>query len=133
MSWFRRKDEEKERVRQEREASLVASMATAFATALGSVLSAQSEGIKQQGAFLNTLQDLSARKAAQVLGSKGGRKTAERKEKKRKAIASTPECVLCRDPFHKGTTIQQIEFHRLHEGAYSEPQPEPALVDEQGN
>jgi hypothetical protein len=118
--WNKRRNEE-------REASLVAAMATAFAQALGSVLTAQTEGIKQQGQFLNTLQDLSARKAAQVLGSKGGRTTQKRK-KEAKAERRGQECVLCRDPFHRGTTLQQIEFHRMHEGrGDEESQPQLAL------
>ena len=113
MAWWRKKGLEERRESEQREASLVAAMATAFASALGSVLTAQTEGIRQQGQFLNTLQDLSARKAAQVLGSKGGRTTARRK-KERKQV--TQECVLCRDPFHRGTTLEQISFHRGHEG-----------------
>jgi len=90
-------------------------MATAFATALGSVLTAQTEGIRQQGQFLNTLQDLSARKAAQVLGSKGGRTTAARK-KARRENRSAPACALCEDPMRRGVTLEMIALHRQHEG-----------------
>ena len=121
MGWWRNKKVREERQSQEREASTVAALASAFGTALAGVLAAQTEGIKQQGQFLNTLQDLSARKAAQVLGSKGGRKSAERRKARQKGSAGQPECVLCVNPFHRGTTLEQIAFHRLHEGRVDEP------------
>jgi len=107
MSWWNRR-------KVEREARLVASMATAFATALGSVLQAQTEGIKQQGQFLNTLQDLSARKAAQVLGSKCGKQTARRRAA-RAAASGKPSCALCDDPMRRGVTLEMIALHRQHE------------------
>jgi len=107
MAWWNRK-------KVEREANLVASMATAFATALGSVLQAQTEGIKQQGQFLNTLQDLSARKAAQVLGSKGGKQTARRRAA-RVGATGKASCALCDDPMRRGVTLEMIALHRQHE------------------
>jgi hypothetical protein len=110
MAWFKRRKEAEQ-------ATLIAAMSTAFAQALGGVLSAQSEQIKQSSAFLGTLQDLSARKASQILGSRGGRETQKRKKKLREATAAAVECVLCADPMHRGTTLQQIEFHRQHESA----------------
>lgn len=116
MGWFKSRKEAKLREEEQRQASTVAAMATAFASALGGVLSAQTESIKQQSQFLNTLQDLSARKAAQVLGQKGGRAAAKSKKAAREGARREPECVLCRDPFHRGTTIEQIQFHRMHEG-----------------
>lgn len=128
MSWWKSR-------RQEREASLVASMATAFATALGSVLTAQTEGIRQQGQFLNTLQDLSARKAAQVLGSKGGRTTAERK-KARKSLPKAAACALCQDPMRRGVTLEMLAIHRAHEPSRGEQfeLPEPiSPPEETGN
>jgi hypothetical protein len=103
--WKRRKEAE--------QATMIASMANAFATALGSVLSAQAEQIKQSSAFLGTLQDLSARKAAVVLGSRGGRRSAERKAKLARVTAA---CPLCQNPNRRGNTLQQIAAHRLHEG-----------------
>jgi hypothetical protein len=121
MAWWNRR-------REEREASLVASMATAFATALGSVLTAQTEGIRQQGQFLNTLQDLSARKAAQVLGSKGGRQTARRKAERKKALEA-PSCALCENPMRRGVTMEMINLHRQH--GDREPQEQRALPFDQ--
>ncbi len=107
MAWWGKRKEE-------REATLIAALTTAFAGAIGGVLSAQTAQIQQQGAFLGTLQDLSARKAAQVLGSRGGRRTTERKKKARDAVRAVQECVLCHDPMHRGTTLAQIDFHRQH-------------------
>lgn len=128
MGWIREWRKRREEAEEAKQASVVAAMSQAFATALGGVLSAQTEQIKQSSAFLGTLQDLSARKAAQVMGSRGGRTTAERKKKAREATAAQVECVLCRDPMHRGTTLQQIEFHRRHESLSPEspgtPDPE---------
>lgn len=104
------------RRREERQASLITAMSTAFAQALTGVLSSQAEQIKGSTAFLNALQDLSARKAAQVLGSKGGRSTQSRKKAAKAASKAQQECVLCADPMHRGTTLEQITFHRMHEG-----------------
>lgn len=125
VGWWGRSKAER---REAEQASLVTSMATAFATALAGVLTAQTTQITQQGAFLGTLQDLSARKAAQVLGSKGGSTTARRKKEAKRAAAAEPQCVLCDNPLHKGTTIAQIEFHRQHEMARLPP---PATTEAQ--
>ena len=114
MGWWK---DRQDRKKQAETVTLVTAMATAFATALGGVLSAQSEQIKQQGAFLGTLQDLSARKAATVLGSRGGRTTAARKRQKQ-AIA----CPLCENPNRRGVTLEMLNFHRQHE-----PEPGRAL------
>ena len=119
MGWWTRK-------REERQASIVAAMATAFATALGGVLTAQTEGIKQQGQFLGTLQDLSARKAAQVLGSKGGRTTAARKAKALRKDPEKPYCALCENPMRRGVTLEMLAFHRLHGDNPDQPAQEPA-------
>jgi len=127
MGWFSKR-------REEKQASLVGTMAAAFAQALSGVLQAQSAQIKQSSEFLGTLQDLSARKAAQVLGSKGGRTTQRRKKEAKAAAAGRRECVLCDNPMHRGTTLEQITFHRLHEGAEQAPPPDLAreAEEEQG-
>src|SRR5882672_12150339 len=124
--WQRRKDQ--------RNADLMQTMVAALGQALTGVWTAQTEQIKQSSAFLGTLQDLSARKAAQVLGSKGGRTTQRRKKEAKAASASRRECVLCDNPMHRGTTLEQITFHRLHEGAEQAPPPDLAreAEEEQG-
>jgi hypothetical protein len=106
------------------QASLVSAMSTAFATALAGVLGSQTEQIKQSSAFLGMLQDLSARKAAQVMGSRGGQTTAKRKKAAKIAQAQQQQCVLCANPMQRGVTLQQIEFHRQHESLPSQ-QPDP--------
>lgn len=108
MGFFRRKKEAEE-------ASVIAVMATAFGQALAGVLTAQSAQIEQSSKFLGQLQDLSARKAAQIMGSKGGQTTQRRKKAAKAAAAAAQECVLCANPMHRGTTLQQIELHRQHE------------------
>jgi hypothetical protein len=106
-------------------------MAQAFATALGGVLQAQTAQIQQQTAFLGTLQDLSARKASQVLGSRGGRKTAERKAAKKRA-AERPSCRLCENPMARQLSVEEIEAHRHHEALMLAQPTEPVQL-EQGN
>jgi|SRR5581483_3467001 len=108
MAWFARKKEAQQ-------ATLVAAMSEAFAKALGGVLSAQTEQIKQSTSFLNTLQDLSARRAAQVLGGRGGRTTQRRRAERRAATSRPPDCALCKDPMRRGVTLEMIAFHRQHE------------------
>lgn len=107
--------------RKAREATLIETLATALGTALGRVFEAQSHQIEASSRFLDQLQDLSARKAAQIMGSKGGKVTARRKAEARKA---KPSCALCEDPMRRGVTLEQISFHRLHEGRGGEAVPE---------
>lgn len=130
MSWW---SERKRQAKEAETASLVSAMATAFAQALGSVLTAQTAQIQQQSAFLGTLQDLSARKAAQVLGSRGGVST-QRKRAKAKGFA----CPLCENPNRRGVTLEMLNFHRAHEPeptnrALAAPQSAEATQDERGN
>jgi hypothetical protein len=126
MGWFRRR-------REAEEATLVATLTTALGTALSNVFANQTEQIKQSSAFLNQLQDLSARKAAQVLGSKGGRTTQKRKKAAQAVAAQQRECVLCRNPNHVNTTLEQINFHRQHEYLDQENPPQGASDPEVGN
>jgi hypothetical protein len=130
MGWLADRRERIRRVEEDRQASGIATMAKAFAEALGGVLQAQSAQIQQSSQFLGTLQDLSARKAAQVMGSRGGRTTQERKKQRKRESAAAAECVLCVNPLNRGTTLQQIEIHRAH----GVPQPpEPSPEPERGN
>lgn len=108
MAWFRRRQEQQE-------ASLIATMTKAMGEALANVFTAQSQQLSQSTAFLGVLNDLSAKKAAQVMGQRGGRTTQERRRKKKDAQRAQVECVLCADPMHRGTTLEQIAIHRQHE------------------
>lgn len=123
MGWWSRRKEAQE-------ASLVSTLVTAVSQAVAGVLAAQTQQIEQQGKFLGTLQDLNAKSAAKMLGSKGGTTTARRKKEAKKAALAQQECVLCANPLHQGTTLEQIAFHRLHQSPQQAPSPEP---QEQGN
>lgn len=129
MSWFRRRE------REPFPPSLVDTLAQALATALSKVMTSQSDQIEQQTKFLGVLQDLSAKKAAQVMGQRGGRVTQERR-RAAKVKRGRVECVLCADPMHRGTTLEQIQFHRMHEGVGSDSSQSQTPTDapeERGN
>src|SRR5216684_8774216 len=106
MGWF---SERKER----RNAHLVATLTEALGQALGRVFEAQSKQIEQSSHFLDQLQDLSARKAAQIMGSRGGRRTQARKRTENRQLRE-PACRLCRDPYDKHFTVEQYNAHLLH-------------------
>ena len=114
MGWWKRRKENEQAV-------LITSMAQAFGQALAGVLTSQSEQIKQSTAFLSTIQDLSAKQTMRMMGQKGGRTTQARKKLKSKIAV---ECVLCANPMHRGTTLEQIAAHRLHEGDGVTEEPE---------
>ena len=107
-------------------------MVAALGQALTGVWTAQTEQIKQSSAFLGTLQDLSARKAAQVLGSKGGRTTQKRKKEARAAAATQQDCGLCVDPNRRDVTMEMLHYHRQH-GGTPVPQTQPLDPGEVGN
>jgi hypothetical protein len=112
----------------------VSTLVTAVSTAVAGVLAAQTQQIEQQGKFLGTLQDLNAKSAAKMLGSKGGTTTARRKKEARKAAAAQQECVLCSNPLNQNTTLEQIQFHRQHQQVQQLPtSAAAAAADEQGN
>lgn len=128
MSWFSRRKED-------RQANAVAMMAEAFGKALGSMLASQSQQMETQVKFLGVVSDLSAKQAAKIMGQKGGRVTQERKRQAKRAAAQ-PACVLCADPMHRGTTLEQITLHRQHEGLDQQSlfvEPRPPGEQEQGN
>ena len=111
MGFFARKRKEREEAKN---ASLVEVLTAALGQALGRTLDAQSHQIEQSSRFLDQLQDLSARKAAQVMGSRGGRVTQARLREKRKASASRPACPLCENPNRRGVTLEMISLHNGH-------------------
>jgi len=93
--------------------------------ALGRILDAQASQIESASKFLATMSDLSTRKAAQTLGSRGGRKRADNAA--RKKTAST--CELCRDPMFKAVTVEMIAAHRLHTSGTA-PEPNGEVKDQ---
>lgn len=124
MWFFRRRQEE-------REASLLATMTKAMGEALGNVFNAQSRQLEQSTAFLGVLNDLSAKKAAQVMGQRGGRTTAERKRMKKLAQVPAVTCRLCVNPMARGVTLQELDIHRQHEGAVRDAEAEAANLSPQ--
>jgi len=110
VAWWRNKSER----REERDTHLVEVLAKAMGQAFGQVLDAQSKQIDQNAKFLDNLQDLSARKAAQIMGSRGGRTTQERKRNKRLAARASSECPLCDNPARKDVTPAMVDLHRQH-------------------
>jgi hypothetical protein len=108
--WFGRRKERE----AERDARLVETLAAALGTALGRVFDSQAHQIEQTSRFLDSLQDLSARKAAQIMGSRGGRRTQERKAKQRELSLSSRGCPLCANPMRRDVTVEMIQEHRKH-------------------
>lgn len=125
MGWFSRRKEAEQ-------ASLITAMATAFGTALAGVLGAQAQQIEQSTKFLGTVQDLSAKQVMRAMGSRGGTSTAKRKKARKEAEKAVASCVLCLDPMHRGTTLEQINFHRQHETSPQVTEAQGA-EQEQGN
>ena len=119
-----------------RDADLVSTLATALGLALGKTFEAQAHQLETSSKFLDTLQDLSARKAAQILGSKGGRVSQQRKRAAAKREKPTG-CALCADPMTRNVSIESIRAHRLHEAGVDEAgadaDGEPGVPTELGN
>lgn len=98
----------------DQEVRLVEVLANAFGAALQRTLDAQANQINQQGAFLDRLNDMSAKKAAQVMGQRGGRRTQERKRERRLLESSARSCNVCAGK--RILTGADIDFHRAHGG-----------------
>lgn len=95
----------------------MAKMAEALGTALSRVFDAQAHQIEQSSHFLDQLQDLSAKKAAALMGQRGGRVTAARKRAAAAAAPKTAACPLCENPMMRGVTVDLINEHRRHEAS----------------
>lgn len=98
----------------DQEVRLVEVLANAFGAALQRTLDAQANQINQQGAFLDRLQEMSAKKAAQVMGSRGGRRTQERKRERKLLEESARACNVCAGK--RNLSVRDIDFHRDHGG-----------------
>lgn len=86
----------------------------AVADVLGSMMTrvfdSQAKMLEQNTAFLGAVQELGAKKAAQALGSRGGRKRAENAARKKTQAG----CRLCKDAFSTNLTVEEVEAHRAH-------------------
>jgi len=129
MGWFSRRKEE-------HEASLLATLVKAVGETVTGVLTAQSAQVAQNTAFLGTLQDLSAKKAAQIMGSRGGKISQAKKRARREAEGILPKCRLCTNPMARGVTLQELDIHRQHEGLVADAAASDTITpppEERGN
>lgn len=105
-------------------------LASAFGSALQRTLDAQANQINQQGAFLDRLNDMSAKKAAQVMGQRGGRRTQERKRERKLLESNARKCKVCAG--RRDLSVADIDFHRAHGGETAgDAQQENGVVQEQ--
>lgn len=93
---------------------LVEVLANAFGQALQRTLDAQANQINQQASFLGQMQELSAKKAAQVMGARGGRRTQERKRERKLLEDRAKSCNVCAG--RRVLSVQDIDAHRAHGG-----------------
>ena len=131
MEWLdrwrerRRIKSERSRLRLEREAekldqatqqsrrSELAELAEALGQSLERTFQIQAKMMEGSAALIGVLQEASARKAAQVLGRRGGQRTQER----RRSLPKPPSCPLCIDPNFGHPTPAMIDLHRMHQAA----------------
>lgn len=101
---------------EERESRLIEKLLEAMSGAFGVTLDAQAKVIKQHSDFIATMSEVSAKRAAVVLGRRGA---AIRGERRRQKLLGTPErqrqqCRVCRGA--RNLVPADIDFHRQHEG-----------------
>lgn len=94
---------------------------------IGRIAEAQAKNIETMSTFLQTMGELSMRKAAAVLGSRGGKaRVANAKKKQEQAKREASDCPLCRDPFFAhGLTNSMIDAHASHKAAQQPLLPMP--------
>jgi hypothetical protein len=105
-----------------RKPSLHEVLSTALTQALAGVYEGQAKLLAAQTAFLTSMSELSARRAAQALGSRGGRRSAEKRAIRR----ATSSCPLCADPLRSDVTIAMISTHREHDRTRTHASPLPS-------
>jgi hypothetical protein len=106
--WWRDKKERSE----EREERMAAKLVEAIGQAFGATLQAQATVMKQNSDFLTALQEISARKAAQIMGQRGGRRTQERK--RLRLAGPQQQCALCVEPNRRDVTVEMVHAHNQH-------------------
>lgn len=89
-------------------------------SALGKILEAQARQIETMSDFLTKMSELSAKRAAQALGSRGGRKRAANAAAARKVSRETSYCRLCLNPSITNPTVGEIMAHNAHEHSIPE-------------
>lgn len=99
-------------------------------SALGKILEAQARQIETMSDFLSKMSELSAKRAAQALGARGGRKRAANAAAARKVSRETSYCRLCLNPSITNPTVGEIMAHNAHEHSIPELAPAPAPAPE---
>jgi hypothetical protein len=94
----------------------------ALDSALSRIYEAQAKQVEAITGFLEKMSELSMRRAASALGSRGGQVSAKRKAA-RIAVAAERKsgCLLCRDPLARNISVETIVRHREHEEADEQP------------
>ncbi len=108
MWWSSKKERQ-----AEREERLATKLVEAIGQAFGVTLQAQAQVMKQNSDFLSSLQEISAKKAAQIMGQRGGRQTQARKRARIEARAEI-RCGLCEDPLRRDVTVEMVRAHASH-------------------
>jgi hypothetical protein len=103
------------RRREAREAATAATIAGALVQALAETAKSQAQFGQMVGGWIKDLGDLSVKRSAQLMGSRGGRTTQERK-RLRQANLRSGACPLCIDPNYTAVTVPMITEHRSHNG-----------------
>lgn len=93
-------------------------------SALARMFDAQARQFEQMTVFFGTVSDLTAKRAAAALGSRGGRATARVK----RARSQQGACALCTDSQWPHVTLEMISAHRLHQGANGVQKEAPRAV-----
>jgi hypothetical protein len=99
---------------------------TALETGVAGIVAAQLKMAEFFGTFVTQLADISSKRAAQVLGSRGGKKSAEGRKRDQKGRFGKGDfaCRLCVNPLISNPTIPEITAHQAHE-AVSDTRPLP--------
>jgi len=124
--WWRSKRERLE----EREERMASKLVEAIGQAFGATLSAQAQVMKQNSDFLTALQEISAKKAAQIMGQRGGRRTQERK--RARLAARETDCGLCLDPDRRDVTVEMVRAHNQHINLPAQRSPEESRANGNG-
>lgn len=108
-----------------------------LAEALEKMMGANTQQMLGSVEVMGRIQDLAAKKAAQILGSRGGRERARRAKIKKKAVVTTASsCPLCDDPMARGASFDQILDHNMRhaqpQAAIAGPEPENTEDDTVG-
>jgi len=101
--------------RKAKEATKAQSLAEALVQALAQTAQSQSQMGAMVGGWIKELGDLSVRRSAALLGTRGGQRTQARL-RARKAAAAQAACPLCDDANYRDVSVAMISAHRSHNG-----------------